>query len=134
MIPHQTRSPLTDTLFPYATLFRSTGRSAPRGWGPRDAPATPRPERSRRPAALPGRATHPAPAMAATPPALVPTFRPRTADRRTPGRPARLAARTEERRIGKECGNIGNHRWSLYPLKKVYHQMTKISHTTNNIE
>src|SRR3546814_19405113 len=115
MIRRPPRSTRTDTLFPYTTLFRSTRR----GFGP-DAEHIFHPPR-RHGEGRPGQIR-----KARTPD--YPAHRNRHAERSDalsrqgllprPPSALRAFARSEERRVGKECVSTGRSRWSTYHEKK----------------
>src|SRR3546814_18949031 len=105
MIRRPPRSTRTDTLFPYTTLFRSVGRSCVRVRRAEPDAALPAYARSRqRPVAWlyhhGSLRCDPAPCSPARAP------------------PRHRSARSEERRVGKECVSTCRSRWSPYHSKK----------------
>src|SRR3546814_11745743 len=115
MIRRPPRSTRTDTLFPYTTLFRSRGRDLAAGANGPD-----RIERERDEFFERVRATYRARAAAEP-------RRFRVIDASQPAQDvaeeavAQLRAwrgRSEERRVGKECGSTCRSRWSAYHKKK----------------
>src|SRR3546814_20803059 len=118
MIRRPPRSTRTDTLFPYTTLFRSVVQpTVPLRAGDRAGPGTEPRLRSRcGGAAAATRQPQPVPAhgRAAEAVAAAAQLSRQAAD---PARAAAIAAerKSEERRVGKECGSTCRSRWSPYP-------------------